>query len=254
MKPLWKNTPDKMGQLIPTLNQQGFMTTVLDPYTNVFIRSLSGSKDPVLEIGTAYGIATLAMLNNNINVIANDLEKQHLDILKDNVPEERSHLIEYRSGDFRNLAIANNSLAGILTIRVLHFFSGDIIEKSLQQFYQWLKPGGQLCLVVDSPYMKHLNRLLPIFEQRLAQGEEWPGHFDNYHDLLDVKYKDKLPDFMNLQSIETLKRATEKQGFQVKKIGFCERPDYPDDVRLDGRENVGIICIKPNTLSSEVQP
>ena len=185
MNPLWKNTPDKIGQLIPTLNQQGFMTTVLDPYTNAFIHSLSGSKDPVLEIGTAYGIATLAMLNNNIHVIANDLEKKHLDIMKDNVPKEHSHLIEYRSGDFRNLTIANNSLAGILT---------------------------------------------------------------------NSKYKDKLPDFINLQSPETLRHATEKQGFKVKELGFCARPDYPDDVRLDGRENIGIICIKPNPLPLEVQP
>ncbi|MCD6045253.1 MAG: hypothetical protein K0R48_416 [Gammaproteobacteria bacterium] len=249
MNPLWKNTPDKIGQLIPTLNEQGFMTTVLDPYTNAFIRSLCGSKDPVLEIGTAYGIATLAMLNNNIHVIANDLEVKHLDILKDNVPKELSHLIEYCSGDFRDLTIANNSLAGILTVRVLHFFSGDIIEKSLHQFYQWLKPGGQLCLVVDTPYLKHLSKLIPLFEKRLAQGKDWPGHFDNYKGYLDAKYIDKLPDFMNLQSPETLQRATEKQGFKVKELGFCARPDYPDDVRLDGRENIGIICMKPNPLS-----
>lgn len=248
MNPLWKNTPNQIGKLIPTLNEQGFMTTVIDPYTNAFIKSLSGSKDPVLEIGTAYGIATLAMLNNNIRVIANDLERKHLDIMKDNVPKKSAHLIEYRPGDFRNLTIINNSLAGILTIRVLHFFTGDAIEKALAQFYHWLKPGGQLCLVVDSPYMKHLTNLLPLFEKRLAQGKKWPGHIDNYKNHLEAKYKDKLPDFINLQSPETLKRATEKQGFQVKALGFCERPDYPDDVRLDGRENIGIICIKPNSL------
>jgi hypothetical protein len=39
-----------------------------------------------------------------------------------------------------------------------------------------------------------------------------------------------------------------QQGFKVKELGFCARPDYPDDVRLDGRENIGIICIKPNPL------
>ena len=55
----WKHTPDKIGQLIPTLNKQGFMTTILDPYTNTFIRSLSNNSDPVLEIGAAYGIAAL---------------------------------------------------------------------------------------------------------------------------------------------------------------------------------------------------
>lgn len=242
----WKNIPDKIGQLVPTLNQQGFMTTLLDPYTKSFIESLSNHPEPVLEIGTAYGIATLEMLNHHIHVIANDLDQKHLDILKDNVPNNLSHLVQYRPGDFRQLNIAENSLAGILTVRVLHFFTQDVIEHSLQQFYQWLKPGGLLCLVLDTPYMQHLSKLAPIFEERLAQGVQSPGTIEHYKNYLEPKYADKLPDFFNLQSPETLRRAIEKYRFTVKEIGYCARPDYPDDVRLDGRENAGIIAMKPN--------
>ncbi len=194
----WKNTPDKVGQLIPTLNKQGFMSAVLDPYTKSFIMQLAGSKQPVLDVGAAYGIATIEMLNNHINVIANDLDEKHLQILNDNVSEEHKHLLKCRSGDFRELDIPENTLAGILSIRVLHFFTGEMIKKAVQQFYKWLQPGGYLCIVVDTIYLQHLSKLIPLFEERLANGEDWPGFIENFQEYLEPQYKSSLPDILNI--------------------------------------------------------
>ncbi len=48
--------------LVPTLNDKGFMFEVLDEYADEFIRQSAAAEDEALEIGCAYGIATIAAL------------------------------------------------------------------------------------------------------------------------------------------------------------------------------------------------
>ena len=44
--------------------------------------------EPVLDLGCAYGVVAIAALHAGGTVTASDLEQQHLDILRQNTPEE----------------------------------------------------------------------------------------------------------------------------------------------------------------------
>ena len=46
--------------LIPTMNNTGFMTEALDAYSQEFVSYAGSIADEVLDIGCAYGVATLA--------------------------------------------------------------------------------------------------------------------------------------------------------------------------------------------------
>jgi hypothetical protein len=45
--------------------------------------------------------------------------------------------------------------------------------------------------------------------------------------------------------VDVLRRIFEQAGFEIERVGYISREDFPDDMRLDGRENVGIIATKP---------
>ena len=47
---------------VPTLNGRGFMLENLDPYSQSFVSFASEAELPLLDIGCAYGVATLAAL------------------------------------------------------------------------------------------------------------------------------------------------------------------------------------------------
>ena len=57
------------------------MFKVLDEFADDFIHYAGQTDDPVLDLGSAYGVATIAALEAGGTVTACDLEQQHLDIL-----------------------------------------------------------------------------------------------------------------------------------------------------------------------------
>ena len=63
----------------PTMNQTGFMFEILDEYADDFIQFAGQTDQPVLDLGCAYGVATIAALKAGGRVTACDLEQQHLD-------------------------------------------------------------------------------------------------------------------------------------------------------------------------------
>ncbi len=73
---------------IPTLNQMGYMTSTLDSFSKEFVDYASSNhSQKSLEIGAAYGVATLEALKRGAQMIANDLEEKHLQILRERSPE-----------------------------------------------------------------------------------------------------------------------------------------------------------------------
>ena len=86
-------TPEVSG-FVRTLNNMGYMTSALDPYSLAFTTFAPAAPGPALDIGAAYGIATLAALAGGARVIANDIDARHLDILSSRAPQEfRSRLV-----------------------------------------------------------------------------------------------------------------------------------------------------------------
>lgn len=239
-------SPDTSGCFIPTLNDMGYMTTKLDYFSQAFVDYAASIHDEVLEIGAAYGIATLAAIKKGAKVICNDLDPRHLEIIQQLVPLEFKHNLILVPGSFPGqLSFPKNSLGAVLICRVLHFFRGETIELSLEKIYSWLKPGGKVFIIADTPYMKNWSAFIPEYEKRIRQRERWPGL------ITDLQHYQKeiinnLPPLVHALDDRILSRTLLEKGFIIEKISMINRcDDFPPNRRLDGRESVGAIGIKP---------
>ena len=77
------------GGMVATLNGTGFMFEVRDRFADAFIADagrLGQAGLPSLEVGCAYGVATLPALEAGALITASDLDPRHLAILRDKVP------------------------------------------------------------------------------------------------------------------------------------------------------------------------
>ena len=231
---------------VPTLNGTGSMFLVLDDYAKEFIEYSGNSGKPAAEIGCAYGIATIGALENGAMVTACDMEPRHLQILRERTPENLRANLTTKVGKLPDIDLPANTFGSLLCSRVLHFLYGDDVEKSVAKMYRWLKPGGRLFLVADTPYGIFRN-FIPVFEERLANGARWPGEIEEPDHYLPfaVPDKSKGPQFLNLLCPDQLTRTAEKAGFVVERADFIARPDFSGWGHLDGRENSGLVAIKP---------
>ena len=87
-KPLPEIPKQWVQGLVPTMNDKGFMFEVLDEYADEFIRLSGASSDEALEVGCAYGVATIAALKAGATITACDMDQRHLDVLLSRAPEE----------------------------------------------------------------------------------------------------------------------------------------------------------------------
>jgi SAM-dependent methyltransferase len=232
--------------LVPTLNDKGFMFEVLDEYADEFIRQSATADDEALEIGCAYGIATIAALKAGARITACDMDERHLEVLRSRVSEELNKRLTLHTGVLPDIALPENHFGTLLCSRVLHFLPGDEIDQSIRNMYRWLKPGGQLFLVADTPFGIWRN-FIPTWESHQANGERWPGHMPKPVTYLpyEPSSDDVGPPLMNLLDPVLLQRTCEEAGFTVEKAGFIDRSDFGDKGRMDGRENCGVIAVKP---------
>ncbi len=119
--------------MIKTANRRGYMVTDLDFPTQKFIEFAKSLESPVLEIGCAYGFVTHLLLNENVKVIANDIDKTHLDSILRHTPAHLNHLLKTVQGFFpADLDFPDHSLGCVLASRVCHFLTGDQLEEGFK--------------------------------------------------------------------------------------------------------------------------
>lgn len=230
---------------VPTLNNMGYMTSTLDVYSQKFVEFAPVAPGPCLDVGAAYGVATLAALERGAHVIANDLDERHLEILKARAPEELRNKVQLRAGSFPDdLEFAPGSLGAALLCRVLHFFDGPSLSKAAGALYSWLRPGGKVFAVAETPYLRNFTTFIPIYEERKKTGAEWPGFVDDVMAIAPFRGK-TLPPQIHFLDPDVLRAVFRDRGFIVEEVGTFARPDFPEDIRLDGRESVGIVATKP---------
>ena len=232
----------------PTLNGTGFMFTVLDDYAKEFIAFAGDCGGPVLDMGCAYGVASLPALEAGASVVACDLEPGHLAILQEKVPAEHRERLTCQVGKLPNVDFPDAHFDAILCSRVLHFLDGGAIDQSVRKMRRWLNPGGRLYLVADTAY-GIWRKFIPLFEARKAAGARWPGLMIGLEYFLpNMKLGPKLdgPAFMNLLDPELLERTCREAGFDIERVGWIDRSDFKGMGRMDGRENVGILALKPD--------
>jgi len=237
--------PESDGFFIRTLNNKGFMGAYpSDPYMKAFIEFSPSAPGPVLDIGAAYGVASLAALKAGAHVIANDIDERHLEILLDQAPDSLKNNLKLLPGAFPDgVSFEKETLGAVLAARVFHFFDGPTLQKSIEQIYRWLQPSGKLFVTVESPYLRNIQSFIPIYEQRLIESQEWPGFIDDFAKY-DSRKGMNLPKTMHLLDPKTLCRVVEKAGFKVERCNFFARPEFAENMRLDGRESVGLVAFK----------
>lgn len=232
--------------LIPTMNDKGFMFEVLDDYARAFISSAGESPDPCIEIGCAYGIVTLAALENGATITACDMDARHLEILDSRTPAEVRDRLTLTTGTLPEIDLPENHFGSLLCSRVLHFLPGDEVDASVRNMFRWLKPGGKLFLVADCPYGIWRN-FIPTWEKNIANGVRWPGIMIPPIDYLPFDASDKAagPALMNLFNPELLTRTATEAGFEIEQCEYIDRSDFGRLGRMDGRENCGLVATKP---------
>ncbi len=231
--------------LIPTLNKMGFMTDGLDDFSQDFVNFSNQLGKPVLDIGAAYGVATLACLKNGATVWANDIEPRHLQHIYNQATEEQKQRLQLFPGRFPDdLKTMDGSVSSVLTARILQFILADNLPDAFQKIYDWLCPKGRFYLVGETPYINILKSFIPEYEAQKKLGARWPGNILDVEKYTDNSYGVPLTGSFHMMDPEVVSRELEKIGFKILKTGFIPRVDFPEFLRLDGRESFGVIAEK----------
>ena len=231
------------GGFIPTLNRFGWMATELDSISNEFLSFSKTQTLPVLDIGTAYGHATLLALKGGAKVIANDIDDRHLSILLESVPPELRGNLTLDNNRFPNqMNFPPQSLSAVLACRLLHFLTGEELELGVRKIYDWLAPGGKVFVFANAPFRKNLSLFLSQYDQRKLK-VRYPGIIQDLK-TVNAEQADQLPTFFHYLDTDILGRVFTEAGFKVEKVEYI-KIDLPEDIKLDGRENVGLIAVKP---------
>ena len=239
--------PVENGMMIPTLDNQGWIWLYKDEITKSYIDYAARTKGLMLEVGAGYGHIVLEVLKKGARVIADDISLGQLQIIRHRAEIEGLSGLEVMNAEFpEKLDLPENTIDGILISRVFHFFTGSRIRESLRKVRCWLRPGGKVFIVTDSVYRTIFKELIPVYENNVAEGVEWPGWVDDVRKLIPKERIDPetQPLAMNLMDPAIIRRELVLAGFRVEVSSFFKYPADPDYARLDGREIVGAIGIK----------
>jgi len=233
---------------ITTSNKKGF-TYQLTSFGKAFINFASRSARPVMDIGAAFGVATLPAVLTGAKVIAVDVDDHHLDTLRKSLnPSLHSHL-DARKLRFPDFDMPAGSLGAVYMSQVLPFLTGPEIELGARKIFDWLEPGGEVFVVSFTPYISHVKSFIPIYETRKLLGNRWAGYIDDLSRFSDDAniYKN-LPNQIHHVDADDLKYAFEEAGFIIKELRYFGEEEglLPAGIRMDGTERVGMIAYKPS--------
>lgn len=238
--------PASESGLVQTRNAGGgFMLIPLDPISAKFVEFAKESPGPILDIGPAYGASTIPALSNSSNyVIADDIGAENLVILRKRTePQNRERLFLTTKRFPQDLGFPDGSLGSVLICRVFHFLRGEEIEQGLEKIHRWLVPGGKIFIVTSTQYQRNLIDFVPVYEERWASNNPWPGYVDNYGPTA-TSISHNLNPFLNVMDERPLRRALEKAGFTLEEVRFIDRRKTIPALSIDGREGIGVIAIK----------
>lgn len=234
--------------LVPTLNKFGLMTKIFDCYTKDFIQyAKTLERDShVAELGAAYGAVTQKLLNISLKVTVNDLDDRHINILLNSLSKNKKDNLSIVVGRIPNeVDFPENTFDAILAARVLQYLMPKDFVLALKKIKKWLKPGGKLFVVSKTPYIKILENFVPLYEKRKRMDLRWPGVIQNLQKYyVDETISHILPRSIHVFDPDILIRACDECGFLIERCSFIDRNDFPSDIKLSGREEVGLVATK----------
>lgn len=233
--------PDMVRDEIPTKNECGYMKVEFDEFMKEFIKLASEIKQPVLEIGTAYGHVAQKVLENWGKLVVNDLSCDHLAVLLKRINKNLLKNLFIKAGKFPDkINFPQNSFAAILISRVMHFLNEDEIQTGFDKLNEWLVPGGKLFFSAITPYHFTLrDNFLPIYNERWLANDPWPGKVEGNKSLAGDLAQD-VPDSIQVFDVPQLEGLMPKHGFTIEKIKLY---DYQSN-DSDGKGHVGFVAIK----------
>jgi SAM-dependent methyltransferase len=229
-----------------TANRMGWSTDVLSEVSTAFVQAAAEATHAVLDIGAAYGVATIAALEAGATVVANDLDVHHLDeLLARTAPHLQPRLTTVPGRFPDGLSFPMESFDAIHCSQVLHFLTPDEVVAALDRAFQWLRPGGKLFVVAATPYQATHRAFVTEFLRRKARGARWPGVINPLRDYNHHWSASLNPSWLHVFDEEILAAAVRDAGFDVDSARLFSRDGLPDFCRLDGRENLALIATKP---------
>ncbi|KTC84959.1 class I SAM-dependent methyltransferase [Legionella brunensis] len=249
----------------------GFTTAPCDPVSQQFIAHASliaKNGGRILEIGAAFGAATLEVIAQGATTFCNDISPENLAVVQQRFLEAARDQKNSLTGDSNELVLIPgefpNELAGlpenffdaILICRVLHFFSGKKIEESLALIVKLLVPNGKIYIVCETPYLKNWQRFIPEFNSRIERNVEWPGEISSPADYESSGRAKSLPPFVHWITKEVLERSLLRAELTIEYSEYINRiGQFPEDLLLPeyGKESVGVIGIKMRDMDYDTK-
>ncbi len=231
------------GGYVPTLNKMGFQTPEHDWVTESFVKRAKDEPGEYADIGSGYGFVTLDALHSQSKITAVDAHGEHLKILRESIPAEIRDGLKTKEGFFPSKVDFNpTSLDGVLLARLLSLLNPDQLEEGLKKVYAWLKPDSRLFIVTSTPFQAKYQNAKELFEKNRTQGKRWPGFFAI--EDADPGLRQWLPENFHVFTKEDLTKYLEEIGFEVMESRYFTSPNYPDQLKFDGREALGLIAKK----------
>mgnify|MGYP002384496796 CR=1 FL=1 len=222
----------------------GYASSFEDEFVSAFINLCNSKSDiDILELGAGYGLISEKVATSKNRLVVNDISMEHLEDFRNRLPEATAKCVSLAPGSFPNdLSFQNESLNVIFTSRMVHLLSPKNLIKGINLIYKWLKPNGLLILTADTPFLGFIKDFMPTYLKRVKNNHKWPGKIHNLRDYASDR-KNELPRQANFLDKETLQKVIGDK-FKIIQASYVNRPDFPDDIKLDGRETIGIIAQK----------
>lgn len=209
---------------IPVYNGDGYASPILYPLSKEFISFSSKIKYPVLDIGAAFGLASINALKKGATVICNDKEQKQLDYISHikSITEEEKKRLYLKQGSILEINFPKNSLGAIHMSRVMHFFKPEEVELFFKKAYHWLIPNGRLYIITMSQYhYANPEGFADYYNNDIKRGVKFPGMIN------DFKFKDEKYVLHAIDPI-VMMRVGNEYGFICKKIELYGGKDDDD--------------------------
>lgn len=243
---------DSNNLFINTNNQFGVMHN-LNPIAKAFVECAKDANYPVMDIGAAYGVATLPVLASGKQIVACDIDPKHLQVIQQEALKllgsetDVAALLQVIHGKFPHIVMPTAQFDAILMSHVLPFLTGSEIEAGIHKAYEALRPGGKLFILSYTIYNKLMKNYINRYQQRKLAGDKWPGFLEDASTVWDSTnpLSAILPKQLNHCDPDLLEPVLINAGFTIDFIDYLNIKNFiPETVHYDGRETVGIIAVK----------
>ena len=203
-------------------------------------------ESPALDIGAAYGTASLEALRVGAWLIANDLDAGHLEELERRAVQQGFKNLRIKHGRYpRQIHFEPCTLGAVHASNIFHFLTGNQLSEGVRAIARWLRPGGKLFVQAATPYQAAFAGFIPEYERRLESGVKWPGWVEKISQYSNHKKLGVMPASIHLLDDRVLPSLVESAGLIVERVWLYQRADFPKELRLDGRESLGLVAVKP---------